>query len=490
MNSRRSGLVGAQQPRVCLTPGGVVSSAAGEAFELALMAGLRLDPWQRFVLEHALAERADGRWAAFEVGLVVGRQNGKGAILEARELAGLFLDVGDELIIHTAHQFNTSLEAFMRMEALLDSSEDLSRRVKSVDRSKGSEGFRMRNGKRLRYQARTGSSGRGFTADLIILDEAMDLPEATMAALMPTLSSVPNPQIWYTGSAVDQLTQLHGTTFSRVRAQGHAGENDRMAYFEWGMECENPDLLTLADLQQPENWAVANPALGIRISEEYIQNELRSSMGLRAFAVERLGVGDWPPIHAGLSSVIGLDVWNSLIEGRSRPSGAVCFALDVTPDRSWSSISAVGERDDGLAHIELVDRRRGTGWVPERVVELMTKNQNIGTLVLDGRGPAASLVDEIQERGVEVLAASAADQASACGLFYDAVTEKTARHLGQPELEAAVRGGTSRPLGDAWAWSRKSSSVDISPLVSATLALWGLSHAAKPPQVLVSSVSL
>jgi phage terminase large subunit-like protein len=76
--------------------------------------GPDLDPWQEFVLAHALGERADGKWAAFEVGVMVSRQNGKGAILEARELAGLFL-LGERLIIHSAHQFDTSLEAFRRL---------------------------------------------------------------------------------------------------------------------------------------------------------------------------------------------------------------------------------------------------------------------------------------------------------------------------------------------------------------------------------------
>jgi hypothetical protein len=104
----------------------------------------------------------------------------------------------------------------------------------------------------------------------------------------------------------------------------------------------------------------------------------------------------------------------------------------------------------------------------------MTKNDNVGTVVVDGRGPAASLVDELETLGVEVLRASAQDNAAACGMFYDAVVEQKLRHRGQGELESAVRGGTSRPLGDAWAWSRKSSAVDISPLVSATLGLWGL----------------
>jgi hypothetical protein len=81
-------LVGRQTPRVCSVPP-YVSSAGREAVELAALAGLELDEWQAFVLEHALGERADGRWAAFEVGVLVPRQNGKGGILEARELAGL-----------------------------------------------------------------------------------------------------------------------------------------------------------------------------------------------------------------------------------------------------------------------------------------------------------------------------------------------------------------------------------------------------------------
>ena len=77
------------------------------------MAGLELDPWQRYVLDVALRVRPDDRWAAFEVALIVARQNGKGAVLEARELAGLFLDLPDEkLILHSAHEFKTCSGAF------------------------------------------------------------------------------------------------------------------------------------------------------------------------------------------------------------------------------------------------------------------------------------------------------------------------------------------------------------------------------------------
>ena len=60
--------------------------------------------------------------------------------------------------------------------------------------------------------------------------------------------------------------------------------------------------------------------------------------------------------------------------------------------------------------------------------------------------------------------------------MYDTVDEKGLRHLGGLELRQAVKGATKRPLGDAWAWSRRNSTVDISPLVAATLALWGHSN--------------
>jgi hypothetical protein len=63
--------------------------------------------------------------------------------------------------------------------------------------------------------------------------------------------------------------------------------------------------------------------------------------------------------------------------------------------------------------------------------------------------------------------------AAACGRIFDAVTNRQVRHSSQPDLDAAVAGAAVRKLGDAWAWSRSSSTVDISPLVAVTLALWG-----------------
>jgi hypothetical protein len=46
------------------------------------MAGLILDDWQAWFLGESLSEQTDHQWSAFEVGLIVSRQCGKGSVLE------------------------------------------------------------------------------------------------------------------------------------------------------------------------------------------------------------------------------------------------------------------------------------------------------------------------------------------------------------------------------------------------------------------------
>ena len=74
----------------------------------------------------------------------------------------------------------------------------------------------------------------------------------------------------------------------------------------------------------------------------------------------------------------------------------------------------------------------------------------------------------------------------ACGIFYDSVVDsKTLRHIGQDELDAAVMGATTRVVSDGWLWDRKSASVDISPLVACTVALWAVkSNPQTPPRII------
>ena len=98
-------LVGSQVPRVKSVPPSVMSLGQ-DCVEFAAQVGLFLDPWQQMVLRDSMGIKSGGKWSAPQVGLLVPRQNGKGAILEARELFGMFV-LGEALIIHSAHRFDT-----------------------------------------------------------------------------------------------------------------------------------------------------------------------------------------------------------------------------------------------------------------------------------------------------------------------------------------------------------------------------------------------
>jgi hypothetical protein len=185
-----------------------------------------------------------------------------------------------------------------------------------------------------------------------------------------------------------------------------------------------------------------------------------------------LSVGDWPNVDRH-GSVIDIEKWNELADIRSKAVGKVCFCFDVAPDRSFATISVAGRRQDELVHLEVVERRRGARWLVRRLLELNAAHDNLG-FICDAVGPAASLLGELEDEGLTAITVSAQEMAIACGNLFDAVEEGTIRHLATNELASAIRGAAKRPLGDAWAWSRKNSAVDISPLVSITLAYWGL----------------
>lgn len=355
---------------------------------------------------------------------------------------------------------NTCAEGFRRVLYLIENAPDLDRQVKRVTRSHGDEGIELKTGQRLRFIARSNGSGRGFSGDCIILDESMILSAEAMGALLPTLSARPNPQVWYASSAGDQ----NSTQLARVVRRGRAGDDPNLAYFEWAANDDDSH-------NDPASWAKANPGLGIRISHEHIARE-QAAMDPTHFGRERLGITVYPAEEGDEWAVITQDEWALSTDVASELEDPVAFAIDVAPDRSFATIAAAGTRQDGLQHVEIVEHSPGTSWVLNRLLQL-SKRWNPTDVALDPAGPAGSLLPALERNDVSVLATTGRELTQACGAFYDAVTEGPhLMHRGQIELTAAVSGARKRSLGDAWAWSRRDSSVNLSPLVAATLALF------------------
>lgn len=493
--------VGHQRPRVLWTPPGAdlspgtvdVPTPADDAIWIAGIAGLVLDDWQQFGLRAAMAETPACRWCAYEVGLVVARQNGKGGILEARELYGLFIR-REPLILHSAHQFDTAMEAFLRLLALIENTPELDRQVKRVSRVNGDQGIETVHGSRIRFKARTGKGGRGFTGSTVILDEAMYLPPAVMSALQPTMSAAPNSQLWYVGSAVDAAEHEHGQTFTAVRNRALAGGDPALCWAEWSPPFSMADVEEgRVDLSDPAVWAWGNPTLGDRISHAHVANEQRS-MRRRSFAVERCSIGDWPVVEDE-EHLIDPKAWRESWDPRSAPTDPVAFAVDMTPDRSRIAIAVAARREDGRWHGEPVedlrlgerDERTGelvnTEWVLDLVAG-MARAWDPCALVLDAAGAAGSLRQGLLERGIEPVTTTARQMAEACGGLWDDIHQDRWRwRAGAERVEAALNDAVAdaqkRDLGGAWVFDRWARSP-VYVLAALALARWGVVTHGRP----------
>lgn len=450
---------GVQLPSASLVPSSAVSDG-DDALFLASSYGLTADPWQESTVRAWLCRRPDRKWSAPRCGLAVARQNGKNAALEIRELFGMVALA--ERFLHTAHEVKTARKAFLRLCSFFENEREfpeLAALVKEIRKTNGQEAIVLHNGGSVEFIARSKSSGRGFSVDVLILDEAQEASDEALAALLPTVSASSNPQLILTGTPPGP--KVNGEVFTRMRRAGLAGDERRLCWLEWSCPAD-------ADLDDRGSWARANPNLGVRLHHETIADE-RATMDDETFARERLGV--WDEDAAG---VFDLAAWADLDVGAEpdRPS-PVALAVVVSSDRKWAHIALAGTRSDGKRHLQVVASGRGTNWVAERVAALHASWLPVGVAV-DPGSPAGSLIPELEAVKVEPVLVTGRDRGQAVGMFLDGFEEKTLSHQSQDVLGIALEHAVLRDVGEARVWDHRVEGVDISPIQAVSLALFVL----------------
>lgn len=488
MSSSLDVLRGTQEPQILHLPPGVVSlDAATEAIELAESCGLFLDESQCITLEAAMGERADHKWAAFEVLDVEPRQSGKNDTVMVAEAHGLFI-AGDILQLHTAHEAATVNESFLRMEEFIGNNPELKAQVQRFRYGNGDHAVELKSGGRLLYKTRTGGAARGFAgASRLTYDEALFLQAKHVAASLATLARgktrAHNPQVWSLSSAaLASSSYLHE---SRRRAL--AGGGGRFAYVEHTAEVCTllPDGRIesnrgLIDLDDRRFWAIANPAMNHPehgISEEFIADERRMQMiDEDGWARERLGFFDPSLGNVGKPPKLPAIEWELAATRATPPDGEpVTMAYEVSLDGEWSSI-VVAAGDQQAPYVEQIEHRKGVGWLPERLVELV-RDRDPSRLACVGSGPAGAQVGPVMLALSEAGLDTPLEQLSmvayrqACGAFYSDVVEgRLSWFAGGGPLDLAAKDAAARTYGDAWSWDIRNVTVPISPLVAATVA--------------------
>lgn len=504
-------LAAARRPRVEHWPEGIVDrSLVSLTRDLSEMAGLSPDPWQGDSHEMMLGLRDDGKFAAATFAEWVGRQQGKtGGIGVPRVLCGLCL-LPERRFLWSSHEQRTSTEAFeIIREALLTLGDEVKPeliRIPPLDlpgalreplfvqviSANGKEGFRtwttdrrLAWRKRVLMVSRSKGGGRGFAADVRVIDEAYAYTPEQQSALAPTRLAKPYAQTIYLSSP--PLKGDEGKVMYRLRERAEEENDPTIGYRDWGLAVALDDFLKMsradqrAFLYNREHWYATLPALGLgRVTEESVEELIKEFAEFSDAARELLGL--WPiriTDDGGRWAVIAEKPWKG--QGGADPEAwgeRAAFAIAAPEAQDWAAIDVAGyARDSNEILVQVVRYARGTDWVIEEALGLARRNPG-AVWAIDPRGPAGHLIAPLERAAekfkvpMEIVEPSQLEVAHGVQRFIRGVVDTPViRHFDQEELDIAVKVADTRLIGDVRTWLRRGG-TDISPLDAGSLAVW------------------
>ncbi len=422
----------------------------GHAARVARRFGRPFLPWQRQVADVAFELLPNGRLAYRRVVVTVPRQQGKTVLVLAALLLRSLGD-RDQLSVYAAQSgvegrrkwrddWLPMLPAFNALPHM----------------ASGAEAIRFpATGSIIRLHSGGEAGLHGASVDFGCLDEAWAyLDNRHEAALMPAMMARANPQLWIVSTQGVAGRSLYlDEQVQRGRQAVEAGIREGIAFFEWSAD-------PAADPADPETWRSCMPALGRVVTEEFVRDAQRS-MPAHEFKRAFLNL----PSAGAHDAIVPLDLWQALAEPHAPVPPKVSLAVDVAPRGRSAAIAAAGERDGKLC-VTVLEQGQGVDWVAPALKQLSARFDTRPWFDAKACQPILRDLWELDAREI-----GAPDLAESCAFFLRAANERKLRHRGEPELVMALDGATQRPVGvDGWAWNRRSSGVDISPLVACTIA--------------------
>ena len=473
---------GNQIPRIRIEPARSDTDGKGAAM-LMQAYGLTLDEWQQLIVDSWLGKDAAGNYSTTSAGLSVPRQNGKNVCIEAREFYGLV--VNGERILHTAHQVRTVKKAFRRLANMFSDKKhpEITREVKQIRYAIGEESIELKNGGVIEFTARSRQAARGFDGiSLVVFDEAQELTDEQIEAIMATLSAsaTGTRQIIYTGTP--PYIGCSGEVFKRYRQacilSAGKEEDIKNSWHEWGIAAEDINEIDIADKAL---WYECNPSLGVRLTEEFTAEELKT-LSKGGFCRERLGF--WAkPAEVKTELAIDARLWDSCRSDEQRPEGKTAYGVRFTQDGAEVVLAgAVIPADGSAARITLIaiePTGKGLAWLADWLDERYSK---ACCVVIDGKNGADVLVDRIQPTWRfkdSIIRPTAQNVITAASMLVTELHERSVTwYSRQEELRDSAITATKRPISGGWGFGGQTAA----PIEACSLALWGCRTSRRNPQ--------
>lgn len=437
-------------------------------------------PWQQEVLDVACEiDPATGLFYYREVVVVVLRQAGKTSLSRGK-VSHRCITTPRAPVLYTAQDRNMARRRLEKsfLEPLVDS--PLAAYLAPAgqggklgwDGANGREKVKWRNGSEIFIiAAQKKTAGHGDTLPEAHLDEYFAQVDGRLEqAIGPTMITVPGAQRWVLSAAGDTTSVPLWAKVEAGRARVQAELDSRTAYFEYSAP---PG----ADRTDPDQIAAVHPAVGYTITVEDILAEQTSMDAAGPEEWDRAYFGWWPSAKTKPWAIPRGPWEDTSVPGAEADwRGEPMWSVDISPDRAWFSIGLAAAHPGARCwlevpmHDEIDNTAREQG---PRVVPILRglADEFGGQLVgVDGSGPAAALIPDLEAAGFTVDRLSRQDVVDACGGLYDDVLAGYVLHELDPDADAALASAATRQSGEAWLFVRGRSSADISPLYAMTIA--------------------
>ena len=439
-------------------------AAAGYA-----LLGMELLPQGELVAGVLEAQREDGRPLYKDVTIQIPRRATKTTTIQAVLLGRCTARKGYR-VIQTAQDGTRASMVFMDMVRTMEMVDprDPKDRDWKVFASTGREYIQWKNGSRWWVAPPKASSFRGLAADVLFFDEAGEYDLALTAELqagaLPVMDTRPMGQIIKAGTPGLSRDGLFWTSLEAARAQP-----DKYGIVDYS--AKDSEVITEEQAGDPELWERVHPGYACGLTDLETLQQRWDTMDMPTFVREYLCV--WPPDTS--RSALDLEAWAAAAVDQLQDPEGLPWALgyDVAIGASAAALAAAWYDAEGNPHVQLLDHRAGSHWLPDELLKAGIKHPHI-TVGYDNIGDNIAVAQALGRRPKfhtkALKALQLREVAASTATLVASLEQGTFTHAADSALDAAVLNAVWRESSGSRLFGRKHGK-DISPLLACVHAL-------------------